>query len=229
MMKIKDLHSWNVPPKEAVQIQKKLAGLVSIKKLQRGITSVAGTDISYDKNSDTLFAAVLVFTFPKFQLIEMRESVQKASFPYVPGLLSFREIPPLIDCFEQLETIPDVLLCDAHGMAHPRRFGLACHLGLLTGLSSVGCAKSRLTGKGSEPDSEKGSWTPLIHEGCEIGRIVRTKNKVRPLYISTGNLVDLDSAVSITLQCCGKYRLPEPTRQAHLAVNRLRVKYIESA
>ncbi len=224
-MNVRNLHSWDVTPAEAIANQKSLAGLVNIRPLNKHVKTVAGIDLSFDKHSNLLFAAVLVFRFPGMHHLETKTSVKKAIFPYVPGLLSYREIPPLIDCFKQIRNEPDVILCDGQGLAHPRRFGLACHLGILLNKASVGCAKSRLVGNGDEPGKKKGDFSPLFDKGEEIGRIVRTRDNVKPLYISSGHLVDLETSVWITLECCGRFRLPEPTRLAHHEVNRLRKQF----
>ena len=227
-MKIQQLHPWTVSPKEAVKIQKELAAQVILKPFNKFIRFIAGADVSYDRKSNTLFAAVLVFEFPSLQICETQNQLSTPQFPYVPGLLSFRELPPLIECFQKVSIAPDVVLCDGQGYAHPRRFGLASHLGLIVNLPAVGCAKSRLIGEGEEPGSKRGSFSVLYDRGEEIGFIVRTKDGIRPLYISPGHFITGNDAVRIVLDCFAGYRLPEPTRQAHLEVNRLRVKFLQS-
>lgn len=227
-LKIRQLHPWNVSPKEAVKIQKELAAQVILKPFNESIRFIAGADVSYDRKSNTLFAAVLVFEFPPLHVCETQTVLSTPQFPYVPGLLSFRELPPLLECFQKLSVVPDVVLCDGQGYAHPRRFGLACHLGLLLDLPAVGCAKSRLVGVGEGPDSTRGSSSVLYDRGEEIGFIVRTKNGIKPLYISPGHLITGNDAVRIVIDCCTGYRLPEPTRQAHLEVNLLREKFLQS-
>jgi len=225
-MNIQHLHSWNVSYKEAAAIQKKLAEKIVSSSVIDRVSYVAGADISYDKGSNTLFAAVIIFNFPDLKKVEIQSAIGQTSFPYIPGLLSFREIPLLIECFLKVEQNPDLLLCDAHGIAHPRRFGLASHLGLLLNTPSIGCAKTRLIGAGKEPAIEKGSWTSLMFNGVEVGRMVRTRTGVKPMYISIGHLIDIDSAVRFTLACCTKYKMPEPTRQAHIEVNTLRLRFL---
>ncbi|MFC1477628.1 deoxyribonuclease V [candidate division KSB1 bacterium] len=220
------LHSWSVTPKEAVRIQKELAGTVTSGPFRKKITSVAGTDISFDRRGNMLFAAVLVFSYPSLDMIERQFAVREADFPYVPGLLSFREIPALIDCFEKLNKAPDIILCDGQGKAHPRRFGLASHLGVLLERPAVGVAKSRLVGNGPEPGKIKGCVSPLMDKDEEIGKIIRTKDNVKPLFISIGHITDLQTAVKVVLQCCTRYRLPEPNRLAHIEVNRIRKQYL---
>ena len=227
-LKIRQLHPWNVSPKEAVKIQKELAAQVILKPFNKSIRFISGADVSYDRKSNMLFAAVLVFEFPSLHVYETQTQLSTPQFPYVPGLLSFRELPPLLECFQKLSTVPDVLLCDGQGYAHPRRFGLACHLGLLLDLPAVGCAKSRLVGEGEEPGTSRGSLSVLYDRGEKLGFILRTKDGIKPLYISPGHLIMGNDAVWIVLECCAGYRLPEPTRQAHLEVNRLRVKYLQT-
>lgn len=225
-MNVSELHSWNVTPKEAAAEQLKLAGQVEITEFRGKISLVAGTDLSYDRANDMLFAAVLVFSFPDLELIETQSTIAKSTFPYVPGLLSYRELPPLLECFRKLRNVPDIVLCDGQGIAHPRRFGLASHLGILLKIPTVGCAKSRLTGSGNEPGLEKGKWSPLNDEGEEIGRIVRTRTGVKPMYISVGHLCDIETATEVTIKCCIKYRQPEPNRLAHHEVNSIRKYFI---
>lgn len=227
-MKIRQLHPWTVSPKEAVKIQKELAAQVILETFNESIRLIAGADVSYDRKSNTLFAAVLVFEFPSLHVCETQNVLSTPQIPYIPGLLSFRELPPLLECFQKLSVVPDVVLCDGQGYAHPRRFGLASHLGLLLNQPTIGCAKSRLVGEGEEPGSTRGSSSVLLDKGEEIGFIVRTKDRVKPLYISPGHLITGNDAVRIVLDCFAGYRLPEPTRQAHLEVNHLRVKYLQT-
>jgi deoxyribonuclease V len=146
----------------------------------------------------------------------------QTKFPYIPSLLSFREIPALLEAWEKLDNLPDVLICDGQGIAHPRRFGVACHAGILISRPTIGCAKSVLVGKFDEPEKARGNWAPMIHREEEIGAALRTKNNVAPVYVSPGHLIDLETSIEILLRCDGGYRIPEPTRQAHLFVNELR-------
>jgi deoxyribonuclease V len=163
---------------------------------------------------------VVVLRLPGLELVEEQTARAPAQFPYVPGLLSFREGPAVLAAMEKLRTWPDAVILDGQGIAHPRRLGLAAHLGLWLGIPTVGCAKSRLVGKHGEPGAEGGDWTPLMDGPDLIGSVVRTKSHVRPLYVSPGHLCDHEGARRLVLDCCTGYRVPEPTRRAHLAVAR---------
>ena len=185
-----------------------------------GVRHVTGEDVSTQK--DMAYATVVVLEFPGLSLVEVQGFEATLRFPYVPGLLSFREVPSLAGALRKVETRVDALILDAQGLAHPRRMGLASHLGIFLDVPTVGCAKSRLVGSYEEPGKEKGSATDLVHRGEIVGRVLRTREGVSPVYISVGNRIDLGSAVELVLACCTKYRLPEPTRQAHNAANRLR-------
>lgn len=226
-MKIRNLHSWNVSPKEAVIIQKKISTGIKLSPFDKTIKNVAGADISYDKNHNILFAAVLILEYPLLNIIEIQNHISKPHFPYVPGLLSFRELPPLLECFKKLTYSPDIIICDGQGYAHPRRFGLASHLGLLLDCPTIGCAKSRLTGKDKVPGVSRGSTAELIDNEELIGYIVRTKDKVKPLYVSPGHLITAEASVQIVLGCHKGYRVPEPTRLAHLEVNKNRTRFLK--
>ena len=181
---------------------------------------VAGADVS--TQGDRGYATVVVLSFPNLSVVEVRGYEAHLDFPYVPGLLAFREIPPLVGALREVESEVDALILDAHGLAHPRGMGLASHLGLFLGVPTVGCAKTRLIGEHGEPGFEKGSTVDLVYRKKVIGRLVRTRKSVSPVYVSVGNNIDLDSAVNLVLRCCTKYRLPETTREAHNAANRLR-------
>jgi deoxyribonuclease V len=219
------LHSWTLTGREAVALQRELAEKVVVADcLPRPVRSVAGVDVSYERGGDSFFAAVVVLELPDFKLIEEASATGRISFPYVPGLLSFRELPVVLDAFSALRTVPDAVLVDGQGIAHPRRFGLACHLGLWTGLPTVGCAKSRLCGSHLPPGRNKGDSVPLLLDGEEVGAVLTSRSGVRPLYISPGHRTDLASAVALVQSCLGAYRLPEPTRLAHLLSNRQRLR-----
>ena len=181
---------------------------------------VAGTDVS--TGGDTAYATVVVLSFPDLSLVEVQGFEAPLAFPYVPGLLSFREIPPVAGALEKVQTPVDAVIFDAQGLAHPRRMGLASHMGLFLDVPTVGCAKSRLVGEYEEPGAEKGETTDLVHRGEVVGRVVRTRTSVSPVFVSVGNGLDLDSAVELVLACCTKYRLPETTRHAHKTANDLR-------
>lgn len=207
------MHEWNVTPTEAVALQKELARRVSRSNSLPldAIKTIAGVDASY---KDQGFAVIVVMTFPELEEIERVTAARESVFPYVPGLLSFREAPIVLDAFARLRTRPDLLMCDGQGIAHPRRLGLASHLGVYLDIPSIGCAKSRLTGKYEEPGPRMGDRSPLMSRDETIGMVVRTKPRTNPLFVSIGNKIDLPTAVEIVLACLRGYRLPEPTRIA---------------
>ena len=212
-MKIKRLHPWNVTPSEAKEIQKKIAGAVSTVDDFTKIERIAGADVGY-KNNRTR-AAIVVFGYPELDIVDYEVVEGAIGFPYVPGLLSFREIPPLLQVVEKLKTYPDLVIADGQGIAHPLRLGVASHLGILTGIPTIGCAKSRLIGTYRDPGEEKGSFTSLYDNDEIIGAVVRTRAKVSPVYVSCGHKISLKSAVEYILTCTTKFRLPEPIRSAH--------------
>ena len=216
------VHAWDVPPKEAVEIQRRLRPLVITKGDLRHTRYVAGADISWDRPSGMGFAAVIVFTFPELQQVEVTQAFGPAPFPYVPGLLSFREGPLLLEAFAALHTRPDVVLFDGHGLAHPRRMGIATHLGLLLDVPAIGCGKSRLVGQHGEPALRRGSRCRLMDHGECIGSVVRTCDAVRPIYVSIGHRTSLAEAIRFTLRCSDGYRIPKPTRIADHLVGKLR-------
>ncbi len=223
-MATSSLHSWDLTPTEAVEVQQRLRNLVSLRPLTRSVDTIGGADISFNKFSETVYAGIVVLSLPDLRIIETAGVRSLAKFPYVPGLLSFREAPSLLAVWEKLKTKPDVLMLDGQGIAHPRRFGIACHVGVLLDWPTIGCAKSVLVGRYAELGIEAGSQAPLIDRGEQVGVALRTKTKVTPVYVSPGHLTDLDSAVDLVLRSTTKYRLPEPTRQAHMLVNKLRVE-----
>jgi deoxyribonuclease V len=201
-------HGWDIPPARAAEIQLQLRTRVRVQPLSRPLHTVGGLDVHEDRG------AVAVLTWPDLEWLTGAIAERPTSFPYVPGLFSFREIPALLAAIERLETLPDLLLCDGQGLAHPRRFGLACHLGVLLERPTIGCAKTRLCGEHAKVGSSRGSTVPL-QDGQVIGAVVRTQTNVRPVYVSVGHLVDLEDAVDIVLHCASRYRLPEPLRFAH--------------
>jgi deoxyribonuclease V len=214
-MKITPLHDWNLSPKQAIELQKQLAyEVIRYDDFVEPVKTVAGIDLGYDAKNDTSRAVVVVLKFPELELIETAEALLPIQFPYVPGLLSFRETPVAIKALEKLNLTPDLILCDGQGIAHPRRFGIACHIGLITNIPSVGVAKSLLVGKYETLGLNRGSIAPLIHRNEEIGLALRTKDKIQPVYVSVGHKISLETAVSYVLQCAPKYRLPETTRLA---------------
>jgi deoxyribonuclease V len=214
-MKIKPLHEWNLSSQQAIELQKQLAyEVIKEDKFTPPIKTVAGIDLGYDAKNNSSRAVVVVLSFPELELLESSEAYLPIQFPYVPGLLSFRETPVAIKALENLKMTPDVILCDGQGLAHPRRFGVACHIGVIADVPTIGVAKSLLVGKFENLGEERGNTTPLIHRNEQIGVALRTKNKVQPLFVSIGHRIGLDTAIQIVLECAPKYRLPETTRLA---------------
>jgi deoxyribonuclease V len=214
-MKITPLHEWNLTPEQAIELQKQFAfEVVAEDQFDKPVATVAGIDLGYDLKTDTCRAVVVVLKFPELELLESAEAIMPIQFPYVPSLLSFRETPVAVRALEKLAITPDLILCDGQGIAHPRRFGIACHIGLLTGVPSVGVAKSLLVGKYGALGEERGSTAALVHRGEQVGVVLRTKDKVQPLYVSVGHKISLATAVTYVLACAPKYRLPETTRLA---------------
>ncbi len=222
MAKFKNLHHWKLTPREAIELQKELRADVRIEPLTHSVKTIAGADISFNKFSNTVYAGLVVLRLPALEVIEEVGVVSETGFPYVPGLLSFRESPSVLEAWAKLKTEPDAVMFDGQGIAHPRRVGIASHVGLIVERPTLGCAKSVLVGKYEEPEKTRGAWTELIDKGEVVGAAVRTKNNVQPIFVSPGHLIDLASAINLTLQCDGGYRQPEPTRRAHLLVNALR-------
>jgi len=216
------LEPWTLAPERAVQIQKELASRVRIEPLDREVRTIAGGDISFDRGSEVVHAGFVVLKLPDLEVVERKGVRTEATFPYVPGLLSFREIPALLEAWALLETEPDVAMLDGQGLAHPRRMGIACHFGLFVDRPTVGCAKSLLVGQHEGPAPERGAWTPIVHRKQTVGAALRTRDKVGPIFISPGHRMDLPAAIELTLACGGGTRIPEPTRRAHLYVNELR-------
>jgi len=251
-MQIKNLHNWNLSYPEAIELQKRLACEVQFTSIEQPLKLIAGLDCALSKDGQQIFAAVVVLRTPSeekglwgpleppdFELIETATAQQKLNFPYIPGLLSFRESPVCIAAVEKLKNEPDAFIVDGQGIAHPRRLGLAAHLGLFFDKPTIGCAKSRLTGQFDEPPLEKGGYSLLkdsrsikrqtSHEPQAtsdevIGAVVRTRTNVKPVFVSVGNKCLLKDAIRITLTCAVKYRLPEPTRLAHQLVGKLKLK-----
>lgn len=217
-MKLAHAHPWNLSPKEAVAVQKELCRCVKLRPLPRRVTRVAGLDAGYAEGKAR--AAVVVLGFPDLEPLERRTASLELCFPYVPGLLSFREAPAALAALQKLERLPDVLIVDGQGLAHPRRFGIACHVGVLLDLPTVGCAKSILTGRHGRLGRKRGSTAELLDDGELIGMAVRTRDDVRPVFVSPGHRADVPSAVELVLRCCRGYRLPEPTRQADKLASR---------
>jgi len=216
-MELRDLHPWDVSPKEAIEIQRELASQVVCRGRLTHARRVAGVDIALDKARGRGIGAVVVLSHPELEVVEVAVEEAPLTFPYVPGLLSFRETPVLREAFARIAGPIDLLLVDGQGYAHPRRFGIACHLGLLLDVPAIGCAKSRLLGEHATPDEPAGSRTDLIDGGEVIGSVLRTRAGVKPLFVSIGHRIGLAEAEAWVLRCCRGYRLPEPTRLAHQA------------
>jgi len=206
-------HRWDVTPKEAVAIQRTLADQVREEPLAEPPQTIAGIDVSI--RGDLAQAAIVVLTFPGLEVLDRAIHRAEVPFPYISGLLSFREVPVILPALEKLTVRPDVLMTDSQGRAHPRRMGLACHLGVLLDWPTVGVAKTRLTGHFSELGEEKGSRADLMHKDECIGVVLRTRMNIKPVYVSVGHRVTLEEAVDLTLACAPRYKIPEPTRQAH--------------
>ncbi len=225
MARFRSLHSWDLSPPAARALQSELRAQVELKSPgdAESIRTVAGCDISFNRYNETVYAAIVVIALPTLDTVEEAGVVTESKFPYVPGLLSFRETPPLLEAWAQLRTAPDAVMLDGQGIAHPRRFGIASHLGLLLERPTWGCAKSVLVGRYAEPPPERGTHTALIDRDEIVGAALRTRNRVQPVYVSAGHLLALETALALTLSCStGKFRQPEPTRRAHLLANALR-------
>jgi deoxyribonuclease V len=231
-VQVRDLHRWNLSFPQARECQKALASRVRFVPLKKQPKLIAGLDCAFTKDGKKIIAAVVVLKIPGFTPVETVYALRKLTFPYIPGLLSFREAPACIAAVKKLKTIPEIFIIDGQGIAHPRRLGLAAHLGLFFDKPTIGCAKSRLTGFFQEPPSEKGAYSLLKDKkGVKhdtqyetIGAVVRTRTNVKPLFVSVGNKCLLKDAIKITLRCATKYRLPEPARLAHQLVGKLRLK-----
>ncbi len=214
-MKLAVSHPWDLSVSEAKALQPQLAEkVIAQTTLDLGaIQTVAGVDVSFCQ--DMAQAAVVVLSFPELEPLEYALGKAPVTFPYVPGLLTFREGPSVLDALEKLATWPDFFIFDGHGLAHPGRIGLAAHMGVLLDHPSIGCAKSRLTGTHDEPGEAVGAWVPLLDQGEIVGAVVRSRSKVKPLFVSVGHRVDLPTAIDLVLECTRGYRLPETTRYAH--------------
>ena len=206
---------WPQTVPEARKVQETLRQQVVCEDRLGEVNFVAGADVGFEDGGKITRAAIAVLSFPELELIEKTVVRQKTRFPYIPGYLSFREAPAVVAALKKLKREPDLILCDGQGIAHPRRFGLACHIGVVTGLPSIGVAKTRLIGDYREPDVAKGSQSPLVDKGELIGVVLRTRDNVKPLFISCGHQVSLETAIDYVLRCVTRYRLPETTRWAH--------------
>ncbi|MGE0485714.1 MAG: deoxyribonuclease V [Gammaproteobacteria bacterium] len=211
---------WDLTPREAAQRQRELAGEVIEADRFSAIRRIAGIDAGFPDDGQVTRVAVVVMSYPALEVVEEVVVEAPTRFPYVPGLLSFREVPVMLEALAHLARAPDILLVDGHGRAHPRRFGSACHLGVLCGIPSVGVGKSRLCGSHHDPDVERGAWTSLVHNEEAVGAVVRTRRKVSPVFVSVGHGVSLASAIDLVLDCAPRFRLPEPIRAADKLASR---------
>ncbi len=221
-MKTRRIHEWNVSPAEARRIQERLCRELTLEGDFGQPRTIAGADVAFDRSGRTAFAGVVVYDFPSLERIGTATARAPLTFPYVPGLLSFREGPVLLAALERLEIDPDIILFDGQGIAHPRGFGLAAHMGLLLDVPAVGCAKSRLVGKFEVPGSAAGSRSELREKGDVIGAVLRTRDGVRPVFVSPGHRIGVDGSIEAVLACLDGLRIPKPTREADAFVGRLK-------
>jgi len=227
-MRIPSTHRWDVTPQEAMQIQRELAARVSEQDRLGEVRFIAGVDVGFEGEGNGVRhiarAAVVVLKFPELVPVDYAVARLPVTFPYVPGLLAFREVPVILRALEQLKTEPNAIIVDGHGRSHPRRMGIACHLGVLLDKPTIGCAKSILCGMADEPPDAVGAWTPLVDRGEEVAAALRTRAGAAPVYVSIGHGVSLGKAIDLVLRCCKGYRLPETTRYAHRAAGGERIK-----
>ncbi len=215
-------HPWDVTPKEAVEIQNKLREFLQLRWCNPTIRRAGGMDVSYARGSKDGYAVVVVMGWPNLAEIGIAWTRNKISFPYIPGLLTFREAPLLLQAWEKLRHYPDLIYVDGQGIAHPRSMGLAAHLGVLLNIPSIGCAKTPLVGGDPVVGDKRGDCAPLVYQGRKVGVALRTRPGIRPLYISPGHRIDLKTSIHWVLGACRDYRLPEPLRQAHIKANQIR-------
>jgi len=225
IMRINSLHNWNVDTQTAKAIQLKFQKKIVLQTLQKPIRYIAGADVSYSRKLNKCFSAVTIFNYPDMEIVEQKVSSKTVEFPYIPGYLTFREAPVLLSAFEKLQIKPDLILFDGQGIAHPCQMGIASHLGLFLNLPSVGCAKSRLVGIYENPRIERWSQSDLFYKNKKIGKVVRTRSGVKPVFVSPGYGITIEEASEWILKTSIKYRIPEPIRQSHITVNRLRLEF----
>lgn len=221
-MNIHHLHDWNPDTDEARAIQKQLRPSITQDGAPENVRLVAGADCSFRRNSDRAYGAVVVYDLAQDEVLEEHTAIEPTPFPYIPGLLSFREMPVLLKCFQQVRNQPDAVIADGHGIAHPRRFGLACHLGLFLEISTIGSAKSVLVGEYDPPAESRGSYQPLLYEDDHVGSVVRSREAVNPIFVSVGHRTSLSKARDIIFRCGRGYKLPEPQRIADQAAARIK-------
>lgn len=224
IVKFRRLHSWNLNPKEAIALQQKLASRVIAHGDVPQVRTIAGVDLAFSSDGSGAVAGIIVYAYPELMEIARVSVRARLTYPYIPGLLSFREGPILEEAFAKLKTEPDVILFDGQGLAHPRRLGIASHMGLILGKPTIGCAKSRLCGVHDEPGPEMGDWSRLVDKktGEVIGAVLRTRERVKPIYVSVGHMVSLERAIEIVLGCLDRTRIPKPTREADKYVNSIK-------
>jgi deoxyribonuclease V len=214
----------NLTPAQAIAYQHELRKQVQIKPLEKQINIIAGSDISFNKYSEVVYAGIVLFNYPDLQIIGHSTAISSTSFPYISGLLAFREVPALLEAWDKLSIKPDVLVLDGQGIAHERRLGIATHFGLVTNATTIGSAKSRLAGKYAEPANEIFAQSPMYDKGELVGIALRSKKNCNPIFISPGYNINMEQSVDVIKHCIKSYRIPEPTRQAHLLVNRIRIE-----
>lgn len=224
-MKIHHLHSWNMSPKKAIELQRELAGNVEARGEVRNVRIVGGADLGFSKGGEEAIAGIILYSFPSLEEIERVSARARIEYPYIPGLLSFREGPVLERAFAKVKNEPDVILFDGQGVAHPRRLGIASHMGLILDRPTVGCAKSRLCGVHDEPGPKVGDWAELVDEktGDVIGAVLRTREYVKPIFVSVGHKISLERSIDIVVGCLDRTRIPKPTREADKFVNSLKI------
>ncbi len=217
------LHRWDLAPQEAIALQESLRHRVVLASMARAPQTIAGADIAIDTVGNEGIAGVVVYRYPDLQEVERQSARRRIDFPYIPGLLAFREIPILLEAFSRFQVLPELVLVDGQGIAHPRGFGIASHLGLWLERPTIGCAKSRLVGEYDEPSPSAGSRTPLRLHGRVVGAVLRTRDRVQPIFVSPGHLIDLEGAVRVVRTCCDGLRIPKPTREADRYVGEVKI------
>lgn len=215
-------HRWDLTPTEAIAIQQQWRARVITTDQFGAVRYVAGVDVGFEDQNRITRAAIVVLSYPELQPVDSALVKIPTAYPYIPGLLSFRELPAVLKAWEQLSIRPDLVLCDGQGLAHPRRFGIACHLGVWLDVPTIGVGKTRLVGTFDPVPAAKGSWMPLRDKGEVVGAVLRTRSGVKPLYISSGHRVSLESSVEWVMRCLTRYKLPETTRQAHHLASNLK-------
>jgi deoxyribonuclease V len=218
---MKPLHSWDVSVEQAIRVQETFRERIILKRTFSKVRTIGGGDVAYSGNANLLFGAIVVLSFPYMEILDMARTDGKIPFPYIPGLLSFREGPILIKTFQRLKLKPDVMIFDGQGIAHPRGMGLASHMGLWLDLPSIGCAKSPLLDEFISPGPLKGSFEWIRKEGEKVGAVLRSKENVKPLFVSSGHRIDLSTSIQLILESCKGYRFPEPLRKAHQLAERI--------